>query len=85
MKKLAPLSLALWLIGLPGCTSTYPPPSPLPAKGWGCTATDSDGTPYHYNDRDKATAARRALELCRDANYVPASCSIEGCEPLPAY
>ncbi len=85
MKNCAALSFIALPLALAACSSGYPPTSPLPARGWACTATDGDGNPYHYNDPDKTIATNRALQLCRDANYVPAECSLEGCEPLPGY
>jgi hypothetical protein len=63
-------------LALVGC-GVYPPQSPLPKSGWRCAATDSDGNRWFYNDEDKATAIRRAVELCRDGSPYLWSCAVE--------
>jgi hypothetical protein len=76
MKKLTALSFFVLAIGLSGCAGDYPPVSGLPNTGWRCMATDSDGNPWYYNAQEKALAAQRALESCRDSSPYSASCAV---------
>ena len=79
--------LALVFIGLLGglwsCTPT-PSVSGLPQKGRRCSAIDSNGNPFFYNDADKAVAMKRAQEKCENGSTEPFSCrsGSENCTQL---
>lgn len=71
-----PAAVAYTVITVAGCSSPYPPPSEVLAKGWRCTANDDQGNLWFYSDPRKDVASVRATEKCKANSAAPFSCIV---------